>query len=113
MSSTTQPSDAVAFGALGDATRLELLSRLGIEGAATATRLADALPVTRQAVSRHLRVLEDAGFLRSTKHGRDVLYAVDPAALQERGERLTAMSRAWDRRLHSIKERAETQRPGP
>ncbi|HMM97181.1 metalloregulator ArsR/SmtB family transcription factor [Phycicoccus sp.] len=98
---------AEVFAALGDATRLTLLATLGTTGAATATRLAEPLPVTRQAVTRHLRVLEDAGLVRSTKHGRDVLFRVDADALRERAEWLVAVSSAWDRRLADLRTRAE------
>lgn len=107
MSPTPTEVDAAAFAALGDTTRLALLATLGTLGAATATRLAEPLPVSRQAVSRHLRVLEGSGLVRTSRSGRDVLYAVDPDALRERGEWLTAVSAAWDRRLLDLKRRAE------
>ncbi|GGL38001.1 helix-turn-helix transcriptional regulator [Phycicoccus endophyticus] len=100
-------ADAVLFAALGDQTRLGLLAALGTGGAATATRLADPLPVTRQAVSRHLRVLEDAGLVVTSKAGRDVLYEVDVDVLRERADWLASVSRAWDRRLEDLRQRAE------
>ena len=106
--STEAVPDAAVFAALGDPTRLDLLTRLGTGGAATATRMAAPMAVTRQAVTRHLQVLADAGLVRTTRVGRDVLYAVQTDALRERGAWLTAMSRAWDRRLHDLKTRAET-----
>ncbi|MBM6401841.1 ArsR/SmtB family transcription factor [Phycicoccus sonneratiae] len=101
------PADAAVFAALGDATRLTLLATLGTTGASTATRLAAPLPVTRQAVSRHLRVLEDAGLVRTSKQGRDVLYAVDVEAVAARADWLASVSRAWDRRLDDLRTRAE------
>lgn len=104
---TVEPADAALFAALGDATRLGLLAALGTGGAATATRLAAPLPVTRQAVSRHLRVLEDAGLVVTSKAGRDVLYEVDVHALRDRAEWLAALSDAWDRRLLDLKQRTE------
>ncbi len=101
-------SSVAVFAALGDPTRLALLATLGTGGAATATSLASPLAVTRQAVSRHLRVLGDAGLVRTSRSGRDVLYAVEPDTLREWGEWLTSMSAAWDRRLLDVKTRAES-----
>lgn len=99
--------DAALFAALGDATRLGLLAALGTGGAATATRLAEPLPVTRQAVSRHLRVLHDAGLVTTSKAGRDVLYRVEVGRLRDRAQWLAGVSDAWDRRLADLKQRAE------
>lgn len=100
-------TDATVFAALGDTHRLDLLERLGVGGAATATRLAEPLSVTRQAVSRHLRVLQDAGLVRTHRSGRDVLYTVEADALREGATWLSAHADAWDRRLRDLKERAE------
>ncbi len=99
--------DAALFAALGDATRLGLLAALGTGGAATATTLAEPLPVTRQAVSRHLGVLREAGLVTASKQGRDVLYRVDVGPLRDRAQWLASVSDAWDRRLRGLKQRAE------
>jgi len=71
--------------AVGEPTRRLLLDRLLAEGESTATRLAAGLPVTRQAVTKHLLVLDRAGLLESHRRGREVRYAVRPDQLQEGG----------------------------
>jgi DNA-binding transcriptional ArsR family regulator len=98
---------AEVFAALGDPHRLALVQRLSREGQATATALAAPLPVTRQAVTKHLRVLEEAGLLRSSRTGREVLYVVRPDALIRQARWLDDVADAWDRRLADVKATAE------
>lgn len=98
---------AEVFAALGDPHRLALVQRLSREGQATATALAAPLPVTRQAVTKHLRVLEEAGLLRSRRTGREVLYVVRPDALTRQARWLEDVAAAWDRRLADVKAAAE------
>ena len=101
---------AAVFASLGDEQRLALLDRLGA-GDATATTLAAPLPITRQAVTKHLRTLQDAGLVEVRRVGREVRYSVRPEALAEPQHWLADAASAWSRRLVDLKERAE--HPGP
>jgi DNA-binding transcriptional ArsR family regulator len=98
---------AEVFAALGDPHRLALVQRLSREGQATATALATPLPVTRQAVTKHLRVLEGVGLVRTRRTGREVLYVVRPDALIRQARWLDDVAAAWDRRLADVKAAAE------
>ena len=80
----TEPAPADldgVFGALADRTRRRLYERLVAGGPDTATNLVESLPVTRQAVVKHLQVLAEAGLVSSERHGREVRYAASPAPL--------------------------------
>jgi DNA-binding transcriptional ArsR family regulator len=83
MPSSPLPDDPVApvLEALGDATRRGVLVALANEGAATATQLATAFPVTRQAVAKHLQVLLDAGLVAAERRGRETVFAFVPGSL--------------------------------
>jgi DNA-binding transcriptional ArsR family regulator len=94
---------ADVFAALGDGTRLGLVQRLTDGGPRTATELAAGLPVTRQAVGKHLKVLEDAGLVAHRAEGRAVLYELDPARVEAARAFLDALSAAWDRRLDRLR----------
>jgi len=98
---------AEAFAALGDPHRIDLLQRLSRDGQATATSLAAPLPMSRQAVTKHLRVLEGAGLLRTRRTGREVHYVVRPDALARQARWLDDVAAAWDRRLAGVKAAAE------
>jgi DNA-binding transcriptional ArsR family regulator len=91
------------FAALGDPTRFRLVSRLGSEGPMSITRLTDGLDVTRQAVSKHLRVLADAGLARGLRQGREQLWELDPQRLGEAKRSLELISRRWDETLGRLK----------
>lgn len=95
------------YAALGHDTRLSLLLSLGERAPLSITELADGTSITRQAVTKHLRVLEDAGLVRSTRHGREKLFRVDPAALGETGDALAEISRQWDQALARLKTHVE------
>jgi DNA-binding transcriptional ArsR family regulator len=99
-------ADAV-FAALADPTRREVLQVLVRGGAGTATGLAERLPVTRQAVGKHLVVLERAGLVRARRVGREARYEPRPAALAEAADWLTVLAAEWDRRLARIAALAE------
>ena len=98
--------DAV-FSALADSTRREVLSQIDLRGGATATELAADLPVTRQAVAKHLAVLDRVGLVRSTPAGRERRYQVDDAQLARAVAQLASVGSAWDARLQRIKRIAE------
>ncbi|MEV1205353.1 ArsR/SmtB family transcription factor [Microbispora rosea] len=95
------------WSAIGDPTRRRLLDLLLIEGDGTATSLAQRLPVTRQAVAKHLGVLDRAGLVRGTPAGREKRYRVDDAQLARAVAQLSSVGAAWDARLRRIKRIAE------
>ena len=95
------------WAAVADPTRRRLLDALLARGEATATTLAGDLPVTRQAVAKHLSVLERAGLVDSRRVGREVRYAVRPEQLDAATEWLARVAAEWDERLGAIKRLAE------
>lgn len=95
------------LGALADPTRRRLLDLLAAHGEATATALAGELPVSRQAVVKHLAVLDTAGLVSASRVGREVRYAVRPAALDATARWMASLASEWDRRLARIKRIAE------
>ncbi|MFJ9947204.1 ArsR/SmtB family transcription factor [Kitasatospora sp. NPDC091207] len=101
-----EPADHV-LAALADPTRRHLLDLLAERGEATATALAERLPVSRQAVVKHLAVLDGAGLVTATRVGREVRYAVRPAALDATARWMAALATDWDRRLATVKRLAE------
>lgn len=96
------------LGALADPTRRLLLDLLAARGQATATTLAEGVPVSRQAVVKHLAVLEAAGLVVGGRVGREVRYTVRPAALDATARWMSALAADWDHRLARIKRIAET-----
>ena len=94
------------FAALGDETRWSILAALG-EGDASASALAGRLPVTRQAIAKHLVVLQEVGLVEPVRVGREVRFRVIGAQLTETARSLETIGAAWDRRLAAIKEIAE------
>lgn len=99
------------LGALADPTRRRLLDLLAVRGEATATTLAGQLPVSRQAVVKHLTVLDAAGLVAGSRIGREVRYAVRPAALDATARWMASVAADWDRRLANIKRVAEAAEP--
>ena len=97
---------SAVFEALADPTRREVLTLVGRQGPVTATELAAQLPVSRQAVAKHLAALRGAGLVECDKHGRDVRYGLRPAGLEHAGAWMEAVGAAWDRRLATLAKRA-------
>jgi DNA-binding transcriptional ArsR family regulator len=88
------------FGALADPTRRALLGAIaGGAGGSTATQLAAGLPISRQAVVKHLSALEDAGLLERSRSGREVRYRVTPAPLSDAVGWMAEVGGQWDDRL--------------
>jgi DNA-binding transcriptional ArsR family regulator len=106
MSAGALEADAL-WAAVGDPTRRRLLDTLLALGEATATTLAGRLPVTRQAVAKHLAVLGRVGLVDARKEGREVLFAVRPDRLDEAARAMAGAAAAWDQRRAAIKELAE------
>jgi DNA-binding transcriptional ArsR family regulator len=96
------------WAAVADPTRRRLLDALLARGEATATTLAGDLPVTRQAVAKHLAVLERAGLVDSRRLGREVRYAIRPERLDAATEGLARVAAEWEDRLGAIKRLAES-----
>jgi DNA-binding transcriptional ArsR family regulator len=99
--------DDELWSAIGDPTRRRMLDLLLASGGGTATSLSDQLPVTRQAVAKHLGVLDRAGLVHSTPSGRERRYTVDEDRIAHAINQLTDVTSAWDRRLQRIARIAE------
>jgi DNA-binding transcriptional ArsR family regulator len=96
------------WSAIGDPTRRRVLEAiLDREGGATATVVAGELPVTRQAVAKHLAVLGRAGLVEARREGREVRYAVRPQRLDAAARSVASVAAQWDARLLAIKHIAE------
>ncbi len=100
-------TDDDLWSAIGDPTRRRLLDLLLTAGNGTATTLSDELPVTRQAVAKHLGVLDRVALVRPTQVGREKRYRVDETQLARAVDQLSRVGRAWDARLQRIKRLAE------
>jgi DNA-binding transcriptional ArsR family regulator len=104
----TTAVDDDLWSAIGDPTRRRLLDLLLNEGSGTATSLSEHLPVTRQAVAKHLAVLDRAGLVHAHSAGREKQFRVDQDQLARAVAQLADVGNAWDARLRRIKRIAET-----
>jgi DNA-binding transcriptional ArsR family regulator len=98
---------APLFAALGDATRLRLVSRLCDDGPLSITRLTAGSRVTRQAITKHLRVMEQAGLVRSTRHGRESVWQLEQQRLEDARRYLALISKQWDAALGRLRKFVE------
>jgi DNA-binding transcriptional ArsR family regulator len=103
----TSTIDDDLWSAVGDPTRRRLLDLMLTDGPGTATSLAEALPVTRQAVAKHLAVLDRVGLVRATPAGREKRYGIEETQLARAIAQFAEVSAAWDARLDRIKLLAE------
>ena len=103
------PVDAV-FSALADPSRRFVLETLATQGTATPTELAATLPVTRQAVTKHLTALREAGLVEASRAGRETRYALTPEPLAAAADWIDGVGAAWDLRLEAL--RALLAQPG-
>lgn len=94
---------APLFAALGDETRYRLLVRLSTGGPGSITRLSANARVSRQAITKHLRVLSDAGLVRSTRRGRERIWELQPARLAVARRYLEHIAKGWDDALARLK----------
>ena len=105
--STRRRSPAPVFAALGDATRLELVSRLSDGKQQSITELTDGLAPTRQAVTKHLQVLRDAGLVNRKRIGRESRFAIQPDAIADASDYLTRVSAQWDKAIARLRAAVE------
>jgi DNA-binding transcriptional ArsR family regulator len=94
---------APLFAALGDETRLRLLIRLSSGGPGSITHLSAKSAVSRQAITKHLRVLSDAGLVRGTQRGRERVWDLEPERLVAAHDYLDRISRQWDEALGRLR----------
>jgi DNA-binding transcriptional ArsR family regulator len=109
----TTAIDDTLWSAVGDPTRRRMLDLLLVDGTATATSLSERLPVSRQAVAKHLVLLDRAGLVHGVAAGRERRYRVDGAQLARAAEQLASVGSTWDgrlRRIARIAERIERQK---
>jgi DNA-binding transcriptional ArsR family regulator len=94
------------FSALADPTRREVVRSLATEPGLTASHLAGELPMTRQAVAKHLNALSGAGLVQARREGRETRYTLTPAPLGEAIDWMTSVGAQWDDRLARLAQRA-------
>jgi DNA-binding transcriptional ArsR family regulator len=100
------------FAALGDATRLTLLRRLSVDGPLSITRLSEGTGVTRQAITKHLHTLGDAGLVRSARHGRERVWDLDLKRLEKAKQYLDQVAAQWDQAAGRLKAYVEDRDGG-
>jgi DNA-binding transcriptional ArsR family regulator len=101
-----EPEDQL-WSAIAEPSRRRVLDLLVAGGEASASELAEQVPFSRQAVSKHLVVLEEAGLISRRKQGREVLYRVDVTRLDQATRVVAELASRWDRRLDAIKQLSE------
>jgi DNA-binding transcriptional ArsR family regulator len=99
----------LVFGALADQTRLALLDRLCAKGPSSISGLSHGAPVTRQAITKHLHVLANAGLVRDRRRGREHIWELEKGGVDEARHRLDQLSRRWDEALDRLKRFVEPQ----
>jgi DNA-binding transcriptional ArsR family regulator len=97
------------FAALGDETRLRIVVRLAAGAPLSISRLAEGTAVTRQAITKHLHVLEGARLIRGARQGREQLWELNPHRLAEARRALDRIAQEWDARLLRLKETLEAE----
>ncbi len=98
---------APVFAALGDATRLELVSRLSTGERQSITELSDGLTLSRQAVTKHLEVLKGAGLVKRKRVGRESRFAIQPDAIAKARDHLSRVSAQWDQAIARLRATVE------
>jgi ArsR family transcriptional regulator, cadmium/lead-responsive transcriptional repressor len=104
---TITPEVDELWSAVADPTRRRVLDVILDQGEATATTVAGELPVTRQAVTKHLAVLDRAGLVEARRHGREMRFTIRPQRLDEATRAMEQVAAGWDARLSAIKRIAE------
>ncbi len=104
---TSSPALAPIFAALGDETRLRIVFRLCDDGPMSIARLTAGSKVTRQAITKHLRVMEEAGLVRSMRHGRESHWELNERGLKDARHYLDLISKQWDDALGRLRKFVE------
>jgi DNA-binding transcriptional ArsR family regulator len=105
---STAAASATLFAALGDETRLRLVSRLCESGPSSIVNLTRGTALTRQAITKHLHVMQDAGLVRSTRQGRENWWELDRRRLEEARRNLALISEQWDAVLGRLRKFVES-----
>lgn len=95
--------NAPIFAALGDEMRLRILARLAQEPMLSITRLTQGTTLTRQAITKHLRILQQVGLVRGHRRGRETIFELNPDKLEEARLALDTIADQWDQALHRLK----------
>lgn len=107
-SSAFQAKDSASlFAALGDETRLRMVLRLGGREPMSIARLTEGSKITRQAITKHLRIMEQAGLVRGHWHGRERLWQLEPSRFKDASHYLDLISRQWDEALGRLRKFVE------
>ena len=109
--STRRRSPDEVFTALADPTRRHILRSLSASGSLTATALSAELPVTRQAIAKHLAALSEAGLVTPERQGREVRYRLTPGPMEEAMSWMAEVGAQWDERLRALREHLGRDRP--
>lgn len=112
MTTTTLEACADVFVALADPSRRIILQRLAVDGPQSASTLATDLPISRQAVLKHLANLAEADLVDSRRSGREVLFIAQPARLRYTAETLEQIGNVWSSKLQDLKAAIEGMEPG-
>ncbi len=104
---TTAERSARLFAALGDKTRLRLVSRLGDGGPSSIEKLTKGFSVTRQAITKHLRVMEEAGLVSAMRRGRECVWKLSPEGVRSAQHYLEMISSQWDNALGRLRDFVE------
>jgi DNA-binding transcriptional ArsR family regulator len=96
-------ANAPLFDALGDPNRLRIISRLCDGGPSSTTDVTEVVSVSRQAVTKHLLLLESVGLVSSERHGRERIWRVQPEPLTDASDYLTGLSQRWDRAIERLR----------
>ena len=99
---------APVFAALGDATRVKLVARLSTDGPLSISRLTEGSGVTRQAITKHLDALSDAGLVHDVRHGRERVFELEPRRLEKARRYLDQVSADWDAAIGRLRAFVET-----
>jgi DNA-binding transcriptional ArsR family regulator len=109
VSASAVADKAPLFDALGDPNRLRIITRLCDGGPCSTTDVTQVVPVSRQAATKHLLLLEAVGLVSSQRQGRERIWRVQPEPLTDASEYLTALSQRWDRALDRLRAYVEDE----
>jgi DNA-binding transcriptional ArsR family regulator len=99
---------APVFAALGDATRVKLVARLSADGPLSISELSEGAGVTRQAITKHLQAMGDAGLVRDKRRGRERIFELEPKRLEKARRALDQISADWDAAIGRLRAFVET-----